>query len=94
MSKCLFNLFMDTIAREAREKFGVKLEETTVQLLLFANNWMVVAKKDEVVERNLRMLDEVMDKWRIQVNWKKTKVMTVKQGGDSYMGHRSERGEN
>lgn len=93
MSKCLFNLFMDTIAREAREKFGVKLEETTVQLLLFADNWMVVAKKDEVVERNLRMFDEVMDKWKIQVSWKKTKVMTVKQGGGSYMGHRSERGE-
>ena len=64
--------------REPRETFvgGVKLEETTVQLLLFANNLMLVAEKDMDVERNLRMLDEVMDKWRMQINWKKMKVLT------------------
>ena len=29
------------------------------------------------------MLDEVLEKWRMQINWKKTKVLTVKQGGDT-----------
>ena len=86
----LFNLYMDTIVREAREKFveGGQLEETTVQLLLFADDLMLVAEKDEDVERNQRMLEEVMKKWRMQINWKKTKVLIVKQGGGT-----SERGE-
>ena len=64
--------------REPRETFvgGVKLVETTVQLLLFADDLMLVAEKDLDVESNLRMLDEVMDKWRMQINWKKMKVLT------------------
>ena len=71
-------LYMDTIARQTKGKFvgGVKLEETTIQLLLFANDLMLVVEKDEDVERNLRMLDEVMEKWRMQINWKKMKVLT------------------
>ena len=90
LSLWLFNLYMDTIVREAREKFveGGQLEETTVQLLLFADDLMLVAEKDEDVERNQRMLEEVMKKWRMQINWKKTKVLIVKQGGGT-----SERGE-
>ena len=37
------------------------MEETTVQVLLFANNLMCMAEKNEEVERNLRMLDETME---------------------------------
>ena len=33
-----------------------------VQLLLFADDLMLVAEKDENMERNLKMLDEVMEK--------------------------------
>ena len=39
----------------------MKLEETTVQLLLFADELMLVTGKDEDVE-SLRMLDEVIKK--------------------------------
>ena len=94
LSLWLFNLYMDTIVREAREKFveGGQLEETTVQLLLFAD-LMLMAGKDEDMERNQRMLEEVMEKWRMQINWKKTKVLTVKQGGGTSDIHSSERGE-
>ena len=80
MSLWLFNLYMDTIVREARKKYvgEVKLEETTVQILLFADDLMLVSEKDDDVERNLKMFDDMMGKWRIQINWKKTKVLTVK----------------
>ena len=69
--------------REARQKFvgGVQMEETVVQLLLFADDLMLVAENDEDVERNLRVLDEVMGKWKMRINWRKTKVLTVKRGG-------------
>ena len=33
-----------------------------VQLLLFADDLMLVAERDENMERNLKMLDEVMEK--------------------------------
>ena len=81
MSPWLFNLYMDNIVREARLVGGVEMEETVVQLLLFADDLMLVAENDENVERNLRMLDEVMEKWRMLINWRKTKVLTVKRGG-------------
>ena len=41
---------------------GVQLEETMVQLFLFADDLMLVAQKDEDVERNQKTLDEVMEK--------------------------------
>ena len=44
-----------------------------VQLLLFADDLMLVAENDEDVERNLRVLDEVMGKWKMRINWRKTK---------------------
>ena len=83
MSPLLFNLYMDNMVREAMEMFGgrVQLEKTTIQLLLFANDLMFVAERDENVERSLGMLDEVMEKWMMQINWRKTNVMTVKRRG-------------
>ena len=65
--------------REARQKFvgGVQMEETVVQLLLFADNLMLVAENDEDMEINLRVLDEGMEKWKNQINWRKTKVLIV-----------------
>ena len=38
---------------------------------------ILAVEKDEDVERYLRMLDEVMDKWSMQINWKKTKVLKL-----------------
>ena len=57
------------------------MEETVVQRLLFADDLMLVAENNEDVERNLRVLDEVMEKLKMRINWRKTKVLTVKRGG-------------
>ena len=85
MSPWLFNVYMDHILREAKERFsgGVKLEDRNVQFLLFADDLMLVAEKEEDVESNLRILDGVMEKWQMMINWGKTKAMVVKRGGGS-----------
>ena len=85
MSPWLFNLYMDHILREAKERFsgGVKLEERNVQFLLFADDLMLVAETEEDVERNLQILDDVMAQWQMKINWGKTKAMVVKRGGGS-----------
>ena len=65
-----FNIFMDNIVREAKQKFegGFEMETGTIQLLLFANDLMLMAERDEDAESNLKVLDEVMKKWRMTSN--------------------------
>ena len=83
MSPWLFNLVMDSIVREAREKFqgGVQLESSKVQFLLFADDLVIVAENEEDIKRNAEVLNEVMAKWKMRINWQKTKVMVVQRGG-------------
>ena len=57
------------------------MELGTIQLLLFADDLMLVAERDEDAERNMKVLEEVMTKWRMTINWGKTKAMVVKRGG-------------
>ena len=63
-----------------------------IQLLLFADDLMLVAERDKDAVRNVKVLDEVMKKWRMKINWRKTKAMVVKRGGDTCMQHLSEWG--
>jgi len=60
MSPWLFNVFMDGIMREAKENLqgGVQLTNTNVQILLFADDIVMVAEKDDM----LRNLDEMKRK--------------------------------
>ena len=85
MSPWLFNVYMEHIVREAKERFsgGVKLEDRNVQFHLFADYLMLVAEKEEDVEGNPRFLDGVMAEWQMKINWGTTKAMVVKRGGGS-----------
>ena len=42
---------------------------------------MLVSERDKDAERNVKVLDEVMKKWRMKIYWRKTKAMVVKRGG-------------
>ena len=69
--------------REARESFqgGVHLEASKVQFLMFVDNLAVVTEKEEDMKRNVEVLNEVMTKWKMKINWVKTKVLVVQRGG-------------
>ena len=70
MSPWLIDLYMDHVVREVKERFSgdVKLEERNVQFLLFADDLMLVAEKEEDVERNLQILDNVIAKWQMKIS--------------------------
>ena len=69
--------------REAKERFsgGIKLDGGNVQLLLFVDDLMLMAEKDEDMEKNLMILDEVMTEWKMKINWRKTKTMVLEREG-------------
>ena len=73
MSPWLLNVYMDHTVRETKERFSgeAKLEEGSVQVFLFADDLMLLAKKEEDGERNLRILEDVMTKWNMMINWGK-----------------------
>ena len=83
MSPWLFNLVMDSIVSQARESFqgGVQLEGSKVQFLLFAEFLVLVAENEEDIKKNAEVLNEVMKKWKMRINWQKTNVMVVQRGG-------------
>lgn len=76
---------MDKMVREAQEEFdgGVQLETSNVNLILFADDVMMLAEKCEDMKRNLNALKKKSDKWGIKINWGKTNLMMVsRNGGD------------
>lgn len=79
LSPWLFCVFLDTIVKEAREGFkeGVRLGKETVDVLLFADDMVLVADSEESLKVNLKKLDETLMKWEMRMNWGKTEVMKV-----------------
>ena len=79
MSPWLFDVFMDGIMREAKKNLqgGVQLTTTNVQMLLFADDIVILTEKKDDIQRNLDEMKKVMDKWGMKMHWGKTKVMIV-----------------
>ena len=42
---------------------------------------MLVAENEEDTKRNVEVLNEVMARWKMKINWGKTTVMVVWRGG-------------
>ena len=79
LSPWLFNVFMDRVTREARRhlRSEVKLSTGDVGVLLFADDMVVMAESVEGLQSNLQVLSDVLSRWELKVNWRKTKMMRV-----------------
>ena len=79
LSPWLFNVFIDSVTREARRQFlrEVKLSTGDVGLLLFADDMVVMAESVEGLQHNLQVMSDVLSRWELRVNWRKTKVMRI-----------------
>ena len=86
LSPWLFTVFLDAIAKEAREGFveGVRMGNEIVDFLLFADDMVLVADSVDSLQMNLRKLDESLTRWKMKMNWENTEVMKVgKERGHS-----------
>ena len=79
LSPWLFNVFMDRVMREAKRQFQseVRLSTGNVGVLLFADDMVVMSESVEGLQHNVQVMSDVLSKWELKVNWRKTKVMRV-----------------
>ena len=74
-----FNVFIDWVIREAKGQFRseVKLSTGDVGVLLFVDDMELMAELVEGLQSNLQMMNGVLSRWELKVNWEKTKVMRL-----------------
>ena len=86
LSPWLFNLFMDNVMREARGSFvgEVQLSTGEVGVLLFADDMVVMADSKEGLQHNLKTVSDMLNKWELKINWRKTKVMRVARDREEF----------
>ena len=91
MSPWLFNLFMDAVMKEVREKagdVGVMLRdvrqnvEWKVEWLMFADDTVLVGDSEEKLERLVQEFGRVCQRRKLAVNVTKSKVMKVGKNGE------------
>ena len=79
LSPWLFNLFIDRIVSEARKMFygSVRLTTGEVEVLLFADDLMMMAESEEALQHNMQELNDRLEEWEMKANWQKTRVMRI-----------------
>ena len=74
MSPILFSLFIHGLARELKERGqGVDIGGRRVQMLLYADDIVLLAETPGDLQRMLQVVSEYSQKWRFRVNPKKGK---------------------
>ena len=74
MSPILFSLFINGLARELKEQGqGVDIGGRRVQMLLYADDIVLLAETPGDLQRMLQVVSEYSQKWRFRVNPKKGK---------------------
>jgi hypothetical protein len=78
MSPILFAVFIDELVKELRATgLGVRLGETKLQALLFADDVALLAASPEELQQLIDVVVRYLRRWRLQENFKKSKVMVV-----------------
>jgi hypothetical protein len=78
MSPILFAVFIDELVKELRATgLGVRLGETKLQALLFADDVALLAASPEELQQLIDVVVRYLRRWRLQENLKKSKVMVV-----------------
>ena len=77
LSLWLFNVFLDRVVREAMEEFkgGVVLDSYLIQILLFADDSVVLTQTEKDLTESTERLHEAMKRHGLVMNWSKSNTM-------------------
>ena len=82
LSPLLFNVFINGIVQKVAEsEGGVLVGEILLQILLFADDMVLIAEDEAGLNSLMSKVKEYCDAWHLEVNVKKTKVMVVSKDG-------------
>ena len=77
LSPLLFNLFINDIFKAVKNDARVTLDgQNYFNALMYADDLIIIATSPEELQRSLDGLSEYCEKWKLNVNVKKTKCMT------------------
>ena len=79
MSPLLFNIYAETMMKEAKVelKDGVKVGGHIVQAVRFADDQAMIAQTAEGLQNIMTKPNEVVNRYKMKINEKKTKVMKI-----------------
>jgi hypothetical protein len=83
LSPALFSLFINDIVSELLEKSsdGVLILDTLIQILLFADDMVVLATSPLGLQQHIRVLEAYFARMKLKVNLTKTKIIVFRRGG-------------
>jgi hypothetical protein len=82
LSPLLFNIFINGIVETVKESGrGVKVGMDNMAVLLFADDMVLVANDEEELQHLVEKVNVYCDKWLLEVNVNKTKVVVVSKDG-------------
>ena len=83
LSPILASLFLEDLELFLQNKndSGIIIDDIVIILLLFADDMAIIAKSPHELQENLDNLHEYCEKWGLQVNEAKTKIMVFRKRG-------------
>ena len=75
LSPILFSVFIDGLAEEVKRVGGAKYGEIMLSLLLFADDIVLIAESEEMLQRMLDVVYQYSRKYRFLFNQGKSNVM-------------------
>ena len=81
LSPLLFNLFINDIFEAVKNGGPVSLDDTNFfNALMYADDLIIMATSKEELQKSLDNLKVFCDKWKLNINYKKTKCMVFSKG--------------
>ena len=79
----LFSLYVEDLELylQTSDLSGLKLQDITLILLLFADDMVIFGEDQNDLQNSLNMLSEYCERWGLEVNTDKTKVMVFRKRG-------------
>ena len=76
LSPWLFNVFLDRVARKVWQDFrGVELDSCLIQILMFADDTVMLAQTAEDLSQNVGRFHEAVKRHGLTINWGKTNTI-------------------